>query len=151
MPVTTPDADAQGPGAGDTEPRLGTAAALGRAAHRVERRIDELVRPPHGPGLDAWRVLDLLADGDGHPMSEIAGHAMVPAPTLTKIVDRLVERGLVYRRPDEIDRRRVLVLIAARGRELHDGLAPRVAAVEQDVRDALGADAARVLAALARL
>ena len=159
MPVTTPDAEAQGPRVNAAEPcletaagsRLDTAAALGRAAHRVERRIDELVRPPHGPGLDAWRVLDLLADGDGHPMSEIAGHVMVPAPTLTKIVDRLVERGLVYRRPDEIDRRRVLVLIAARGRELHDGLAPRVAAVEREVRDALGADAARVLAALARL
>ncbi|OLL70962.1 Transcriptional regulator, MarR family [Pseudonocardia sp. Ae168_Ps1] len=134
------------------EPRTaGAAAALGRAANRVERRIEELVRPPHGPGLDAWRVLDLLADGEGHPMSEIAAHAMVPAPTLTKIVDRLVERGLVYRRPDEIDRRRVLVLLAARGRELHGSLRAGVDAVEREVHDALGPDADLVLAALERL
>lgn len=126
-------------------------AALGRAAHRVDRRIDEIVRPPDGPGLDGWRVLELLSDGAGHPMSEIAAHAMVPAPTLTKIVDRLAERGLVYRRPDGADRRRVLVLIAGRGRELHARLAGRVAAVEREVRDALGSDAATVLAALARL
>ena len=127
------------------------AVALGRAAYRVERRIDEVVRPPDGPGLDAWRVLHLLADDAGHPMSEIAAHAMVPAPTLTKIVDRLADRGLVYRRADDADRRRVLVLLSGRGRTLHDELAPRVAAVERAVHEALGADAATVLAALERL
>lgn len=129
----------------------GICAVLGRAAHRVARRIEDAVRPPHGPGLDAWRVLDLLADGAGHPMSEIAGHAMVPAPTLTKIVDRLVDRGLVYRRPDDGDRRRVLVLLADRGRELHTSLAPAVRAVEDEVRSLLGPDGDAVLAALDRL
>lgn len=129
----------------------GVAATLGRAAHVVARRIEDAVRPPHGPGLDAWRVLDLLADGAGHPMSEIAVHAMVPAPTLTKIVDRLVDRGLVYRRPDDGDRRRVLVLLASRGRELHGSLAPAVRAVEDEVRSVLGPDADAVLAALERL
>lgn len=131
--------------------RTSVAAALGRAAHEVARRIEDAVRPPLGPGLDAWRVLDLLADGAGHPMSEIATHAMVPAPTLTKIVDRLVERGLVYRRPDDADRRRVLVLLAERGRELHASLGPAVRAVEDDVRSLLGPDADVVLAALDRL
>ncbi|MBW0102775.1 winged helix-turn-helix transcriptional regulator [Pseudonocardia sp. KRD-291] len=124
---------------------------LSRAAHLISRRLEDAVRPPHGPGLDAWRVLDLLADGSGHPMSEIAAHAMVPAPTLTKIVDRLVERGLVYRRPDDGDRRRVMVLLAARGREQHAALAPAVAAVEHDLLGALGPDADTVLTALARL
>lgn len=131
--------------------RAGVAATLGRAAHAVARRIEDAVRPPHGPGLDAWRVLDLLADGTGHPMSEIAAHAMVPAPTLTKIVDRLVDRGLVYRRPDDTDRRRVLVLLADRGRDLHASLAPSVRAVEDEVRSVLGPEGDTVLAALDRL
>ncbi len=129
----------------------GVTATLGRAAHLVARRIEEAVRPPHGPGLDAWRVLDLLADGAGHPMSEIATHAMVPAPTLTKIVDRLVDRGLVYRRPDDADRRRILVLLAAHGRELHASLVPEVEAVEAEVRSLLGPDGDVVLSALNRL
>lgn len=131
--------------------RAGVAATLGRAAHVVARRIEDAVRPPHGPGLDAWRVLDLLADGAGHPMAEIAVHAMVPAPTSTKIVDRLVEGGLVYRRPDDADRRRVLVLLADRGRALHTSLAPAVLAVEDEVRELLGPDGDRVLEALDRL
>ncbi|MEU6698386.1 MarR family transcriptional regulator [Pseudonocardia sp. NPDC046786] len=127
------------------------AAVLGRAAHRVERRIEEAVRPPDGPGLDGWRVLDLLADGAGHPMSDIAVHAMVPAPTLTKIIDRMVDRALVYRRPDDADRRRVLVFGTDRGRELHAALQPGVARVEREILDAFGADAGTVLAALSRL
>ncbi|MEJ8277987.1 MarR family winged helix-turn-helix transcriptional regulator [Pseudonocardia spirodelae] len=126
-------------------------AVLGRAAHRVERRIEAVVRGPEGPGLDGWRVLDLLSDGAGHPMSEIAAHAMVPAPTLTKIVDRLADRGLVYRRPDDADRRRVLVLLADHGRAEHARLAPRVAEVGAGLAAALGDDAAAVLAALERL
>lgn len=124
---------------------------LSRAAHRISRRLEDTVRPPHGPGLDAWRVLDLLADGGGHPMSEIAAHAMVPAPTLTKIVDRLVERGLVYRRPDDEDRRRVLVILADRGRAQHAALAPGVAAVEHELCEILGPEAEAVLQALGRL
>lgn len=130
----------------------GPAALLGRAAHRLARRVEDAVgRPPDGPGLDQWRILDLLADGVGHPMSEVAAHAMVPAPTLTKIVDRLVDQGLVYRRPDEADRRRVLVLLAERGRALHARVAPAVAAVERELVDALGPDAPVVLRALSRL
>lgn len=129
----------------------GIVPSLARAAYRVERRVEEAVGPPHGPGVDAWRVLDLLADGSGHPMSEIAGHVMVPAPTLTKIVDRLVERGVVYRRPDDGDRRRVLVLLAARGRELHTSLAPAVRAIEDELDTLLGTERDTVLAVLDRV
>lgn len=85
---------------------------------------------PGGPTLEQWRVLDLLADGEGHPMTEIAGHAMVPPPTLTKIVDRLIESSLVYRRPDETDRRRILVFLSEHGTRQHAVLAPKIAQVE---------------------
>jgi len=43
---------------------------------------------------------------------------LMPHPTLTKAVDRLVESALVYRRQDEADRRRVAVYLADRGRDL---------------------------------
>jgi DNA-binding MarR family transcriptional regulator len=85
-------------------------------------------------------------------MTEIAAHAMVPAPTLTKIVDRLVDAALVYRRPDETDRRRVLVLLSEHGRATHDALAPQVAAVEREFIDALDTtDAAHLVHVLTRL
>lgn len=124
---------------------------LSQVAHQVSRRV-EAALGPDGPTLDQWRVLALLSDGAGHPMSEIASHAMVPAPTLTKIVDRLVDRALVYRRPDESDRRRVLVFLSDHGRAGYERLAPAVARVEDALADELGAqDAPRLVQLLARL
>lgn len=122
--------------------RLPTASAslghlLGRVGHRVARQIERALGAD-GPNLEQWRVLDLLSDGNGHPMTEIAGHAMVPAPTLTKIVDRLIASALVYRRPDEIDRRRVLVFLSDHGREVHDRLAPEVTRAETEFTEELG-------------
>jgi DNA-binding MarR family transcriptional regulator len=102
----------------------------------MTRRVEQVLGPA-GPTVEQWRVLDLLADGRGHSMTEIANHAMVPAPTLTKIVDRLIDSALVYRRPDEIDRRRVLVLLSDHGRELHARLAPEVARAEDEVAEEL--------------
>jgi DNA-binding MarR family transcriptional regulator len=117
-------------------PAVARAAPLGsllaRVAHRVARGIESTL-DGSGLTLDQWRVLDLLSDGRGHPMSEIAGHVLVPPPTLTKIVDRLVENALVHRRVDDADRRRVLVLASEHGADLHRRLAPAVTQVETDV------------------
>jgi MarR family transcriptional regulator, organic hydroperoxide resistance regulator len=122
---------------------------VGRVEHLMTRRIEAALG---GPTLEQWRVLDLLADGEGHPMTEIATHAMVPPPTLTKIVDRLIEAALVYRRPDEADRRRILVFLSERGQEEHTALAPRIAAVEQEfVRDLDDADVAHLARLLEHL
>ncbi|WP_214365844.1 MarR family winged helix-turn-helix transcriptional regulator [Pseudonocardia sp. H11422] len=104
-----------------------------------------------GLSLDQWRVVDLLADGQGRPMTEIAGQIVVPGPTLTKIVDRLVDAALVYRLVDDSDRRRVLVFLSDHGRRLHDRLAAEVTHVEAEILSVLGAESERVLALLAQL
>lgn len=137
-----------GPAVGDR------AAALSRLIGRVERHVSrrlEGVLAEDGLSLDQWRVLDVLADRRGHPMSEIAGHIMVPGPTLTKIVDRLVDTATVYRLVDESDRRRVLVFLSDRGRELHGRLAPAVARAEEEIVAVLGPAAGPFLRSLAML
>lgn len=69
--------------------------------------------------LAEWTVLAALCDGVGHPMSEIAEVTHTLPPTLTKLVDRMVAGGLVYRRTDPLDRRRVLAFCTTRGRQRH--------------------------------
>ena len=110
---------------------------LSQAERTVARRIEHAIRS-WDVSLEHWRVLSLLSDGSGHAMTEIARYAMVPAPTLTKIIDRLVEKNLVYRRVDDADRRRVLVFLAARGRNLHRRLAAKVAEEEAVFAELLG-------------
>jgi len=80
------------------------------AARRLQSVLDE-----DGCSLDAWRVLTLLSDGKGHSMTAVAEAAFLPAPTLTKLVDHLVDQNLVYRRVDPLDRRRILAHLTPRG------------------------------------
>lgn len=101
---------------------------LSLAEHRaVRHQTAVLEAEAAGCSIEQWRVLNLLADDAGHTMTEVADHALLPAPTATKLVDRLVNENLVYRHPDPADRRRVLVYAADRGRELHARLAAALA------------------------
>jgi len=101
------------------------AHALSRAERRVVRQIARELAVEHC-SIEQWRALVLLSDGRVHTMAEVADFALVPAPSLTRLVDRLVMDGVVHRTADPADRRRVLVQITARGRTLHRTLAARV-------------------------
>lgn len=98
---------------------------LSRAQRRVTRRLASVLGA-YGSSVDDWRVLSLLHDGGGRSMSAIAAVTMLPPPTLTKRIDRMVADNLVHRRLDETDRRRVLVVLSPRGNVLHDLLLPHV-------------------------
>jgi DNA-binding MarR family transcriptional regulator len=123
---------------------------LSAVAHRVTRRLSAVL-DAQGSSLEEWRVLTLLVTHDGQSMSVIASFSMLPAPTLTKLIDRMVAANLVYRRRDEQDRRRVLVHLAPHGRALftrlqgliRDEQARRDAAVAEVVDPA---DLSRLLA-----
>lgn len=110
---------------------------LSHAERRLGRRL-AAVLAKEDCSVEEWRVLSAVADGQGHPMSEIAEHALMPAPTLTKLVDRMVAGNLVYRRPDPVDRRRVLLYLTARGRILHQRAAHRVHSDQTRLLDAIG-------------
>src|SRR5438445_13475631 len=90
---------------------------LSYAENRATRRLAAALEG-WDCSIEQWRVLALLADGRGHPMTELAEFALLPAPTATKLADRMVADTLVYRRADPADRRRVLVYLTERGREL---------------------------------
>jgi MarR family transcriptional regulator, organic hydroperoxide resistance regulator len=127
---------------------------LRRVERRVTGRLAALLAV-EGSTLDEWRVLSFLARAGGRPMSAIAEATMLLPPTLTKRVDHMVADGLVHRRVDPGDRRRVLVMLSPRGRAAHDRLAPLVAQEEAHIATvatvAAGPDAARLTGMLADL
>ena len=63
-------------------------------------------------------------------MSVLADAVGSSSATLTRIVDRLVGRGLVYRTADDADRRRVLVQLSQRGADKVASLRPEVKRAE---------------------
>lgn len=122
---------------------------------RLDRAIATALTPvtaAEGVSREGWRVLLMLARGGGRSMGEIATHTALPAPTATRVVDRLVGARLAYRQTDAIDRRRVLVHLAADGREVVERVCRRV---ERSAADVLSrshsAERERLAAVLGRL
>jgi DNA-binding MarR family transcriptional regulator len=83
---------------------------------RLARRVSEALSEENAT-LDQWRVMRALADGRGHLMGELAERLVIAHPTLTRIVDGLVDASQVYRRQSTPDRRRIAVYLSLRGRE----------------------------------
>ncbi|WP_344920776.1 MarR family winged helix-turn-helix transcriptional regulator [Streptosporangium oxazolinicum] len=100
---------------------LGSSLAylLSRAERSVNRALAAAVTAEE-VSVEQWRILRALADGRGHSMGDLAEAVLMPHPTLTKAIDRLIDRSLVYRGHDPGDRRKVAVFLADRGSELLD-------------------------------
>jgi len=102
--------------------------------------------------VEQWRILAALSDGHGHSMGDLAAAVLMPHPTLTKAVDKLVDDALVYRRQDDADRRRVAVYLSDRGRELCRRLDAVVAEHQKALEAAVGRTvSARLMRDLARV
>jgi DNA-binding MarR family transcriptional regulator len=99
----------------------------------LERALAE-----EGVQIEHWRILEVLSDELGRSMGELAELVLMNHPALTKTVDRMVSRGLVHRRADPEDSRRVLVYITDRGLELMARLRERVDQHHDEVTAAVG-------------
>jgi DNA-binding MarR family transcriptional regulator len=131
----------------------GAAGDLPRLLSAVERKVSGRLAAAlesAGSTIEQWRVLSLLADNRGHTMTELADYALLPAPTLTKVIDRMVAANLVHRRADENDRRRVLALLTPRGRRVYRSLQQTIEQQESDLFSPLADDVDELRALLTR-
>jgi DNA-binding MarR family transcriptional regulator len=104
---------------------------LRQVASGLTARVEEIL-VGSDLSLDQWRVLHILTEAGPLSMSDLSGRTRIPGPTATRIVDRLVERSLLYRNVDPTDRRRVVVHVSERGRALRRSIAPRITEAERD-------------------
>lgn len=92
-----------------------------RENQTANQKLDHAVFKSLGINLTDGRCFDVL-DLKG-PMSagDLATAAGLTSGAVTQVIDRLEERGFVARRNDPSDRRRVLVEVTDRGREVASG------------------------------
>lgn len=89
-----------------------------------------------------WRVLRALCEAPGGlEPREIAALCAILSPSLTGILNRMVEQKLVTREWSATDRRRQRIAIAPKGRALVDRLSPHVDAEYRRLEAVFGADA----------
>ncbi len=79
-----------------------------------------------------WRVLRVLDEGGAQEPTVIAEKACLLLPSLTRILQKLSEKGFIERTPDKTDRRKQVVSITAAGAMLiEDNLATSIAIMDR--------------------
>jgi DNA-binding MarR family transcriptional regulator len=118
------------------------------ALHRMHsrlRHLDGWLREEHQLSLTEMHVLSMIPTvppaqrtaGRGDAVARLARDVELSPSGLTRLVDRLVTRGLVSRVADVWDRRVTHLVLTERGRTVRDAVLPR--AVER-IRDTCGED-----------
>jgi DNA-binding MarR family transcriptional regulator len=118
------------------------------ALHRIHsglRHLDGWLREKHQLNLTEMHVISMIPTvppaqrmiGRSDAAARLAKEAELSPSGLTRLVDRLVARGLVARVDDVWDRRVTHLVLTERGRNVRDAVLPR--AVEH-IRDAYGED-----------
>ncbi len=105
---------------------------------QAERRIELGLQPlldEFGLPIEQWRVMLALHEEPGQPMSALAEAAVLPAASLTRHVDKLVERGLVLRRIHPDDKRRIVTALSPVGATVADRIAAAQRNIEADLAD----------------
>lgn len=123
----------------DDPPRIGSLVVLLRYCENKVRQRLQPILDEAGLSPEHWRVIALLQERPGLGASAIAKGAVLPSASVTRHVDKLVERGMVVRRIDPRDKRRVVLALSPRGQEIAERLLAEERAVEDTIAAGLGA------------
>nr|WP_314091115.1 homoprotocatechuate degradation operon regulator HpaR [uncultured Shinella sp.] len=87
-----------------------------------------------------WRVLRTLSDAGLLDATEVAEKAFILAPSLTRMLRSLEERGFISRHKDKADGRRVLLRLEAAGQAVIDEVMPDSRRVYADLDARFGGE-----------
>ena len=105
--------------------------AVHRATHRIGLHIQRLGRPSVSQG-EAHILTYLDAAGDA-TVADVHRAFAHKRSTLTSILDRLEERGLVVRKSDARDRRTFVISLTAEGRRVARRITAHLEAFEAQI------------------
>jgi DNA-binding MarR family transcriptional regulator len=98
---------------------------VNRTALRLKR---ELAHAFTGHGYtvtpEQWAILNRLWEQEGLSQVELAELTFKDKPNVTRMLEVLEKQQLVFRQPDENDRRAYKVFLTQKGRDLKDKLIP---------------------------
>lgn len=92
---------------------------LFKTTKQFERIMDKKMSECGGLTCTSWGVLMITYDTEGSKIlpSELSTIMRHPKPTITRVVDDLIERGFLDREHDSIDRRKIFITITEAGKQ----------------------------------
>ena len=85
-----------------------------------------------------WRVIRVLAEAGTLDASDVAEKAFILAPSLTRMIKSLEERGFITRHKDTDDGRRVLLKLAPAGFAILNTVTPDTRAIYENLEARYG-------------
>lgn len=128
-----------GPAPDLRETRRSLPIALLHAREVVMAPIREILAAS-GISEQRWRVLRVLEAGGPMEQGAVAAEACLQLPSLTRMIRAMEAEGLLTRRTDPRDRRRVIVAIAAAGSAVILDHADESNAILRSFEDKLGCE-----------
>ncbi|MFZ7104233.1 MAG: MarR family winged helix-turn-helix transcriptional regulator [Peptococcaceae bacterium] len=87
-----------------------------------------------------YGILGCLWEENGQTPKQIAYHLSLDGSTITGILDRMENKGLVQRTPDPNDRRALRVILTEKGMELQEPIQEIIYAANEKVLEAFSQD-----------
>jgi homoprotocatechuate degradation regulator HpaR len=94
----------------------------------------------HGLTEQQWRTINALSEVEEIDVMEIGRRCVILPGSMSRIIAKLVDDGLVNRRTDEKDQRRSFVSLSPRGRAFYLRMRKHSAAVHRRILADLGAE-----------
>jgi len=94
---------------------------LTKAQHNIHQLFKSELAP-HGVTPGQYAVLRCLWDENGQTARKLADRLALDGSTITGILDRMEQKGLIEKQADPKDRRALQVMLTATGRSLQEPL-----------------------------
>lgn len=106
---------------------------LSVVANRASRLFADRYSAEFGLSIPEWRVLAVVGRFGGLSATEVVERTAMDKVKVSRAVRLLLDRGLLARGEDSLDRRIQRLAMTAAGRRLHAAIVPRARALEAEI------------------
>jgi len=110
---------------------------LARLSSTVSTTIARAYDKEFGLSIPEWRVIAILGRFPGLSAVEVAEQTFLDKVAVSRAVTKLIKSGRIDRQFADADRRRSILNLSDKGREVHDGVAKLALSFEGDLLDGL--------------
>ena len=110
---------------------------LARLSSTVSSTIARVYDKEFGLSIPEWRVIAILGRFPGLSAVEVAEQTFLDKVAVSRAVTKLLKSGRIDREFADADRRRSILNLSEKGREVHDGVAKLALDFERNLIDGL--------------
>jgi len=114
-------------------------------SHSVSHSIASVYEKRFGLSIPEWRVIAIVGRFPGLSAVEVAERTVMDKVAVSRAVSKLIKNGRIDRQFADADRRRSILNLSEKGRQLHDEVAPLALQMEADLLEGLTEDEIDVL------